>query len=379
MLEGGPRSPPRIPGIAAKRDAPSITDEKLMSDLSTARGTIDAVLLVYRGVLGPDVDCRVVDRPGFSGAFVARVETGRGAFCLRGWPPDAADRQRILALHELLAHVRARGIDYVAVPLVADHGETLLNVAGRLWQIEPWLPGVADFWSRPNDGRLAEASRALARFHLAAGDFRPSAGTASHLAPAPPGLASTVLDRRERMQFWTSDRCAAIRERLVRSSRKSDGNSRLQALAERILAAFERLAPRIAHELRAAAQVSVPLQPCLRDVWHDHVLFDGDAVSGLIDPSAVRTDTVAADLSRLAGSLIADDRRAWSVALDAYGSVRELSLAEEGLVGVLDCSGVVLSGMTWLERWHFGGVALSDRALDRLERIAERLAKTDVG
>jgi Ser/Thr protein kinase RdoA (MazF antagonist) len=350
-----------------------------MSEPSADRGTIDAVLRAYRRVLSEPVDCRPVDRPGFSGAFVARVETATGAFCLRSWPPSTADRERILPIHELLGHVRSRGVDYVAVPLVADHGETLVSVAGRLWQVEPWLPGAADFWSRPSEARLTAAFGALARFHLAARDFRPSAGPTSLFAPAPPGPAPTVLDRIERMHFWTPDRRTAIRERLARFSQEVDDDSRLESLAERILADFERSAQRIAHEMRAAAYEPVPLQPCLRDVWHDHVLFQGDAVSGLIDPSAARTDTVAADLSRLAGSLIADDRRAWSLALDAYRSVRDLSPAEEILVGVLDRSGVVLSGMTWLERWHFGGVPLSDRALDRLERIAARLAKLDVG
>jgi Ser/Thr protein kinase RdoA (MazF antagonist) len=350
-----------------------------MSEPSPDRGTIDAVWRAYGRVLGEPVDCRPVDRPGFSGAFVARIETAAGAFCLRGWPVGTNGRATILAIHELLAHVRSRGVDYVAVPLAADNGDTLVDVAGRLWQIEPWLPGAADFWSRPSDARLTAAFRALARFHQAAHDFRPGSAAESHLAPALPGPAPTVLDRVERMQSWTLDRRAPLRERLAQLSPGAGDDPRLKSLAERILAGFERSAQRITHELRAAAHESVPLQPCLRDVWHDHVLFQGDAVSGLIDPSAARTDTVAADLSRLAGSLIADDRRGWSVALDAYRSLRDLSPAEEVLVGVLDRSGVLLSGMTWLKRWHFGGLPLSERALDRLERIAVRLAKIDVG
>jgi Ser/Thr protein kinase RdoA (MazF antagonist) len=119
----------------------------------------------------------------------------------------------------------------------------------------------------------------------------------------------------------------------------------------------------------------VPLQPCLRDVWHDHVLFQGDTVTGLIDPSAARTDTVAADISRLAGSLIADDRRAWDLALDAYQGARPLSAAESALVGVLDRSGVLLSGMAWLERadlWRPQPPSVGARLLARLEQIAAR-------
>ncbi len=158
----------RFQETAAKRDALSITEKKLMSEPSAERGTIDGVLRAFRSVLGLDLlgehaDCRPVDRPGFSGAFVARVETPSGAFCLRGWSQGAVG-ERILALHEFLAHVRSRGVDYVAVPFAAEHGETLVEVAWRLWQVEPWLPGSADFWSRPSDARLAAALGALAQF-----------------------------------------------------------------------------------------------------------------------------------------------------------------------------------------------------------------------
>ena len=146
-------------------------------------------------------------------------------------------------------------------------------------------------------------------------------------------------------------------------------------VANRIMAAFERCAPCVAEGLRSAARTPVPLQPCLRDVWHDHVLFQGDKVTGMIDPSAARTDTVAADIARLAGSLIGDDRAAWDFALDAYRSVAPLSDTEARLVGVLDRSGVLLSGMIWLERAEFWQAQPSEsqvRILNRVERIAQR-------
>jgi Ser/Thr protein kinase RdoA (MazF antagonist) len=104
------------------------------------------------------------------------------------------------------------------------------------------------------------------------------------------------------------------------------------------------------------------------------VLFEEDQVSGLIDPSAARTDTVAADHSRLAGSLIADDRLAWGRAIDAYQSVRPLSEEEAALVAILDRSGVLLSGMAWLERRYFEDIPFTERAMERLLRIAARLS-----
>ena len=85
------------------------------------------------------------------------------------------------------------------------------------------------------------------------------------------------------------------------------------AAARSIVAGFQRSAKRMTLELRTAQRLRVPVQPCLRDVWHDHVLFVGDAVSGIVDPAAARTDTVAADISRLVGSLVGDDPRGWDV------------------------------------------------------------------
>ena len=128
-------------------------------------------------------------------------------------------------------------------------------------------------------------------------------------------------------------------------------------------------------ELRTAQRLRVPVQPCLRDVWHDHVLFVDDSVSGIVDPAAARTDTVAADVSRLVGSLVGDDPRGWTVALATYQSVRRLSADELTLVGVLDRSGTLLSGMTWLARRYLANTTFAhpERVVARLERIVRRL------
>jgi Ser/Thr protein kinase RdoA (MazF antagonist) len=178
-----------------------------------------------------------------------------------------------------------------------------------------------------------------------------------------------VRDRIALFERWTPERLAVVRAKL------QGEESEIMVVASRIAAAFQRSAPRVADELRAVGGRPVPLQPCLRDVWHDHVLFQGDKVTGLIDPSAARTDTVTADIARLAGSLIADDQTAWDVALEAYRSVAPLSDAEAQLVPVLDRSGILLSGVGWLERtdlWLKHQSAFAARVLDRLERIAQR-------
>jgi Ser/Thr protein kinase RdoA (MazF antagonist) len=365
---------------------------------------VDAVLHLYPDRFRSRGFCLPPDGPGFSGAVVLRVETDAGPHGLRAWPPEA-DTERIGGLHRLLKHVRSRGIDFVAVPVQANDGRTLVSVAGRWWQLEPWMPGRADFSSRPNDARLTAAVTSLARQHVALASFEPVGAERQWFGSGVNAIAPAVSERFDRLRSWTSGKRAELKTRLE-AAPKADP---CLAAATRIAGGFTRCAAFIERELRDALRIRVPVQPCLRDVWHDHLLFDGDGVSGIIDPAAARTDTVAADISRLLGSLIAvdaedgdlslvgfqsiqqvmlyfselgrrgtpltDNVRAWHPALAAYQSVRRLSPEEMLLVGVLDRSGTLLSGMTWLARRFFSDAPLEhpERVAARMEMIAKRI------
>jgi homoserine kinase type II len=113
----------------------------------------------------------------------------------------------------------------------------------------------------------------------------------------------------------------------------------------------------------------LPVHPCLCDVWHDHVLYEGQRVSGLIDYGAVKVDHVAVDLARLLGSLVPDEPRRWAEALEAYSSVRRLTPEEEALARVLDRTGAAIAAASWLRRLSHEGEAVEDRAV-----VARRLA-----
>jgi homoserine kinase type II len=122
----------------------------------------------------------------------------------------------------------------------------------------------------------------------------------------------------------------------------------------------------------------VTQQPVIRDIWHDHVLFDSDEVGGIIDFGAMSVDTVAVDVARLLGSLVDGDEAAWSEGLRAYGELRPLSIAQRELLRTLDQTGVFAGGLVWL-RWHYlekrtfenraGVLARVDHFLNRLETM----------
>ncbi len=326
------------------------------------------------------------DSEGFSGATVLRVVVQEGLhtpeveYCLRGWPPDSLQRERLLGLHRLLEHIHKCGVKQVPVPLRSRFGTTLYAEASQFWQLEPWMPGRADFSSAPSDARLRNAMIALAQWHDAAARFEPRSSEGNWFKSTAAATSPTVEDRLERIErFYTQD---------VRKLREIIGNtislgswgtdySELAQLARQILNAFDQSVQSIGSELQSYRETRFRLHPCLRDVWHDHVLFDGEQVTGLIDPNAAKSETPATDLARLLGSFLGDDSDRWDVALIAYRTVRPLSDREAKVARVIDRSTVLLSGMTWLERLfvHQQNYASPPRILDRLRQIVPRMER----
>ena len=310
---------------------------------------------------------------GFSGAAVVRISTDCGAFCLRGWPEQGLTPARIRGLHRLLAHVFERGATQAAVPVASRNGDSLVRSGGRYWQLEPWMPGRSDFHRLPSRDRLRAAMQCLACWHAAARSFTARGGELAWFAQQPSSPSPAVVDRLEQIRQWSGDSLNLLR------TRAEQDRSELGRLGPAILDLHSRKAARVASELDGLLASRFELQPCLRDVWHDHVLFSGAEVTGLIDASACKSESVAADLARLLGSLVRDDRAAWDFALQAYAERRPLGPAELRLVDALDRSGVLLSGMTWLKRQYLDGKDIAARAdvIDRLEAILARLERLE--
>jgi len=304
---------------------------------------------------------------GFSGARFWRLTTPYGRLCLRRWPEEHPSPSHLAQIHRVLQHVFLSGCQLVPVPLKTSDGHTFVEHNRRLWELTPWLPGNANFLQRPTRDKLVGAAQALARFHQAA---ETSLGPAGSDRPSP-----AVGQRHEQLLQLQRGGAPSIRGHVP--SRCWPG---LSARAVVILDFFDGLAPQIVAMLDDARRSAVRLQPCIRDIWHDHVLFQGNEVSGLVDFGAMQIDSVAGDIARLFGSIVGDDPRGWETAQHAYESIRPLSDNERSLIPVLDRSAVLLSGMNWLlwiceEQREFEGqnVILSrlDVTIQRLRRLTE--------
>jgi Ser/Thr protein kinase RdoA (MazF antagonist) len=308
--------------------------------------------LLTRYALPPATLHPLGNHGGFSGAHLWRVEAAGASFCLRAWPPGDPTPERLRWLHDLMG---SAALPFV--PRVVPIGSaTFAARAGRLWELTTWLPGRADYCHR-QPARLRAACAALAQLHRAWSGLSPARGT----CPA--------LGRRlERTADWLALASSGWRPR-------PDDDDPVKPWADRGLRLLAPWARRVLTLLAPWAGRSFVLHPCLCDVWHDHVLFEGDAVTGIVDYGSVKVDHPAADLARLLGSLVGDDAAAWADGLDAYASIRPLSSDERELARALDHTGVILGAANWLRWLYHDGRRFEDRRLvaDRLAGLVRRM------
>jgi Ser/Thr protein kinase RdoA (MazF antagonist) len=294
---------------------------------------------------------------GMSGAQFWRITIVRGSpdpaqrlRCLRRWPIEHPSPPRLAFIHVVLRHAGGNGISFIPVPITSHAGESFVHHAGHLWQLEPWMPGVADYERTPRVEKLRAAMTALAQFHIATCNFRPGATTISvgRKAESLPAANQSAVPRRLAQlralsQSGISDLSRAITDTIW---------PELAPPVRQFIAVLPSAAENAIAKLAPLADIELPLQPCLRDVWHDHILFTGDDVTGIIDFGALDYDTPTCDVARLLGSLVTDEFDGWQTGLAAYSAVRPLSPEELRAARALDNSGTVLAGCNWI-RWIY--------------------------
>jgi homoserine kinase type II len=300
---------------------------------------------------------------GMSGALFWRINAPRGTLALRRWPVEHPTPDRLRFIHAVLDQAARHGVAVIPLPIRTTTGESFVHHAGHLWELAPWMPGAANYEREPNVDKLRAAMRALAEFHLAVANFEHTT------APDSAEGSNAVMRHLARLRQVMHDSSQELSRAITASSWPE-----LAPLARQFLATLPRALPKAIAKLEPLANHPLPLQPCLRDIWHDHVFFTGNEVTGLIDFGAVDIDTPATDVARLLRSLAGDNASDWQIGLDAYAEVRTLSHHELLAARALDASGTILAGCNWIrwiyvERRQFENQV---QVIDRFRRILDR-------
>ncbi len=232
-----------------------------------------------------------------------------------------------------MLHVRTAGVLQVPMPSTGQDGATLqADEGGILWELLQWMPGSPT--TKPSGRQAAAAGDVLARVHRAAAAWPTCPRRVGHS----PGVLHRVARARDLLaRPWATRLDARYRgplretfERAIAIFAAADGRQAVTRVAE--------------WESRLLV-----MQPVLRDVWSDHVLFAGEQVTGIIDWHTAGIDTPATDVARLMGSW-AVDQETMRVFLDSYSALCPLSGDEVSLVPFLRDTGILFGLDNWF-RW----------------------------
>ena len=314
---------------------------------------------------------------GMSGAQFWRITSPRGTLALRRWPIEHPTPDHLRFIHAVIHHATNRGVDFLPVAITTCEGESFTQHAGHLWELAAWMPGTADYELSPNDAKLRAAMTTLAQFHNAVANFAPPPEVAATLRAA----GSSAIPRRlARLHALTHGEFNEL------SSSINDSTwPEFASIARQFIATMPRAVPRAIAELEPLANIALPMQLCLRDIWHDHVLFTGNEVTGLIDFGAVDNDTPTTDIARLLGSLagepslpfrerpleVSNRSDIWREGLAAYSATRPLSRNESLAVFALNTANPILAGCNWI-RWVYierREFANSHQIITRFQRL----------
>ena len=281
---------------------------------------------------------------GFSDAIVWRVDAPPAAFALKAYPRSRIGPGGLASIHNLLMRGRDLGISALPRVFTIYEGQTWIPYHEDAYlDIVSWQPGAPLLATEPTPTRLAAAGSILARLHQA------------WATPHEPPQTPISLQRRwHSLESWPRLRARPPQSDLLAEIAR--------VLDQRVGPARSSMMPWVGRIFR--------VQPILGDVWHAHVLFVGDDVTGLIDHASVRLDHPVVDLARLLGSLeLSVAERA--MLLESYQRVRQLSLEDLEMLQVFEATGIIGALIHWFGQLA-SGMTETPAIRDRIQFLLRR-------
>ena len=274
---------------------------------------------------------------------------------MKAWPLDTT-ADRVGQFHAWMS--RAGHLPFIPMVFAGVGRETTCVEAGRLWDCCRWQPGDPLIAPMPAD--VESACEAVAQLHLAWG-----ADAGTRCGPCPGVLNRLrILSENESLLLAGPDGLPPI-------------SPQLDPLLRQAVRGAASAAPLAAAALQPWATRILTLQPCVRDLRGDHVLFERNSVSGIIDFGAIGIDHPAVDLARLLIDYTQRDESLFAVGIAAYRRVRGEFEVPDEFVRLLSRSGAVCSVLGWLVRLVVRREAVLDfrPILSRLEPLVVGMAR----
>jgi len=264
-----------------------------------------------------------IQQTGFSGATVWRGEfDGSPLLALKCHPSDyPLERQHLIEKW----WIRAGHLPFVS-ELLGSHDH---------WELAAWKLGKPCHHFEPNDPKLDAACAAILQLH----DVWKPFGKSGPI----PGIARRI----ELLQSWNPTSETGLR-------------------AEAMRVVFRYL-PEVMESLTPWRNRRFPLQPILADVHAEHVLFTGNAVTGIVDFGAMKLDHVAVDAARYLGDTCDGQGEAFQRGCEIFARHHGEETCPPELVELLDRSGTLAAIVFWLKREE-----RTPEATARLARQIER-------
>lgn len=281
---------------------------------------------------------------GFSGATVWRGDdpTGMPRVAIKAWPPDIS-AERLQQIHAWLS--LAAKLPFIPGVFAGAFGQTAIAVEGQLWDATRWMPGEPR--TAPTAHEVCAACEAVARLHLCwpVAEKRPCRGVATRL--------ELLTERRALYAHTTLPPVAPELDPLLRRAQAA-----VACVADGAIAA-----------LRPWAAWPLAARTVVRDLRGEHILFEHDRVTGVIDFGAMAVDHVAVDLARLLDDYAGADENLFCAGLNAYREAGGPLDAPDEFVRLLARTGRVCSVVGWLVR-----LIVRREPVLRPRATAERLA-----
>ncbi len=269
---------------------------------------------------------------GLSGARVWKCQSSvLGLLCLRQWSPTHPTPARLQFIHDAIDHASAR-LSFIPRIHRDRAGNSFWLIKDCLWEVTQWMPGQPSYLLKPSRKKLDSAVHALAELHSIWCSCAPEQG------PSP-----SVTQRIEMLSHWLE-----LQDLVEQVGANVRGPVEAAACMSTVQMLHAR-GPQLLQQLLRASQVPVTLHPVLRDVWNDHLLFDDENVSGIIDFGATRLDEPAVDLARMLGSLHPFECDVRQTAVEDYNRKRASFTVDPERVDLLDRSGTLLTALQWMK------------------------------